>query len=279
MWLAPSSVVDSAVDYITCTSGFQDESKLMLLKAEQLIDSEFRAGNDVKPWGMKGYKGWRCGRVEYGWRHDGAIVRLSSGLAANYWYDIYQFARRVSRVDVQCTLKCEGAVNLEIAEIRKQVSTFFQGRTDGPRITWWSDSLGGATVYLGSRQSGLYFRGYNKAVQSQDEAFTDCLRCELEVKSVYLPCLMAQLTSGELVSDVIRGVLSGFLNERGVSSKFESADPRLLSRCPTVVTDRVKQLRWLRECVSPTVKKLIDSGSQDEVLLALGVLDQSSSEV
>jgi len=232
---------------------------------------EERNGFYVKPWRMAGYSGWRCGRVEYGMRQDGGCVRLSSGLAASYWWDLWQVTHRCSRIDLQATLRCDGPVNDELLFMKQAVETCFMNKENGPRITWWSSSDGGATLYLGARQSSFYFRAYNKAVQSGLDEWSNCLRVELEVKNKLCESAIAYMLIQETVQAGVLYLLQQYMSNRGILTNFVDANPRSLYERPTIVTDRLNSLEWLRSAVKPTVQRLLDAGLVQEVLDSLGV--------
>lgn len=272
-----STLIDCGVDWFTTTATTRNDSTLLLLKAEVISAEESREGFDLKPWRMAGYAGWRCGRVEYGWRDDGAIVRLSSGLAATYWWDVYEITGRCSRVDLQATIRLDGPVPPTIKKMHGKVKRFYKERKDGPRITLWSNNEGGCTLYLGSRQSDLYFRGYNKEAQSGDEFYRSCLRLELEVKHELCQSVLAHLLSCGNVQSGLLGVLSDYLTERGIPTFLSPDLPRSLNERLPLRTDDLTALRWLRSAVRPTVQRLLEKGLEVEVHDVLG-LNQKAVE-
>lgn len=269
--LSAASLIDVGVDWFTSTAVDGPTARLMLLSADRILSQEQRRGFYVKPWTMSGYSGWKCGRLQFGERPDGAIVRLTSDLAASEWWTIYQITGRCTRIDLQATLLLGSEVNDAIEAMVKSVLRFYQGRSDGPKVTKWSDNQGGATVYLGSRQSLLFFRGYNKGAQSGLDEFEGALRLELEVKSDAATLVIGRMLSSETVHSGILSELASYLHDRGISTNLAFASPRSYHERHLMVNDEVTSLNWLRRQIRPSVQRLIERGLVDEVLDALGL--------
>lgn len=268
MWPERSTLVDVGVDYFTTTSTEQDLSDLLLQKGALYVEQESQLGFDVKGWHMFGYSGYRAGRVETGRRNEGGIVRLSSVLAATYWWDLFQITGRCSRIDLQVTWRCEGDVNTEIKRAEDLVRVFFGGRSDGPTQTTWYDSRGGRTLYLGKRQSGAYCRIYNKAAESGEECWENCLRFEVEYKNRYSVPVVQYLLAQATVQEGICLCLGNYAHDRGVAANLTTNTLRP-SCLPIVATDALSKLRWLHESVSSTCLNLCAGGRIEEVIQAL----------
>jgi len=271
MLVQPAKIVDAGIDYFTSASTSETDSKLLLLKADSLLWNERHLGFDLKPWSMAGYHGWKCGRLQFGERPDGAVVRLSSGLAAGSWFDLYQITGRCSRVDVQVTLHCDGPVPAEVFAMCAQAKTFYGDREDGPTLTLWSDNREGATFYMGRRSSDLYFRGYNKAAQSNLPEHEQCLRLELEVKKRLTQSYIAKVLSAECVKFGCIEVIADYLRDRGICPINFLNIPRSFYERLIPASDRVSSLEWLAKSVRPTVQRLIDDGLGEEAAEVLGL--------
>ena len=266
-----AKIVDAGIDYFTTTATVPSEARLMMVQADTLLSRERRLGFDVKPWTMSGYHGWLCGRLQFGERSDGCIVRLSSGLAAQDWFTFYQTSGRCSRVDFQVTLYCDGPVPAEVFAIAAMAKTFYGERKDGPRITLWSDNEGGATCYLGKRKSSLFFRGYNKEAQSNLPEWSKCLRLELEVKGRLTSWHLAKAMAAESVKLGCILIISDYLRDRGIAPNLFQEYPRSFYERWMPATDRLNSLEWLARQVAPVVHRLIDDGLGDAALEILGL--------
>jgi len=271
MWYTDSQLVDCGIDYFTTTAIDPPTSKLLLLHAEQLCYKEEKAGFFISPWRMKGYSGWQCGRVQWGWREDGAIVRFSGSLAASEWFTLYQDTERCSRIDLQATYRLVGHPKLAVSEIHTETSNYFAGLRGGPKITLWTDNRDGATLYLGCRQSSVYFRAYNKEAESGDEAYKSCIRLELEIKGGLTSSVIAYLLGSEFVGAGILALLAQYMTDRGISSNLPPGARGSFYEPPELATDEVKSLRWMAEACRPSVERLIERGRMVQVLDALGL--------
>jgi len=271
MLCSPAKIVDAGIDYFTSSATTPSDARCLLLKADSLLWHERELGFEVKGWSMSGYHGWKCGRLQFGERSDGALVRLSSGLAASAWFDVWQITGRCSRVDVQVTLLCDGPVPSEVFALAAQTKTFYGERKDGPTLTLWSDNQEGATFYIGRRSSSLYFRGYNKAAQSELPEHERCLRLEVEVKNRLTQWCIARVMSGVSVKFGCIEFVSEYLEARGITPSLMNDIPRSFYERLMPVTDRLNSLCWLRSQIRPVVQRLLEDGLGEEVRDALGL--------
>jgi hypothetical protein len=271
MWYDNSTLVDCGFDYFTTTATDNPTAKLLLMQAEGILLREEHRGFYTHPWRMKGYSGWRCGRLEFGWREDGAIVRCSSSLAADEWWGLYQTTERCSRIDLQATVKVPIHPKLPIFHMHDSASAFFIDLESGPKITLWSDNHDGCTMYLGCRQSDLYFRAYNKEAESRLEAYRGCVRLELEIKGRMAKRSIIYALAQPTVQAGILSQLSQYLSNRGISTNFPMTVPCSFYEQSTIATDEVKSLTWLSDGVQPTVARLCERGRMVQVLEHLGL--------
>jgi len=269
-WYGDCVIVDHGIDWFTTTATDKKTAHLALLRAENLIFKEQRLGFIRKPWKMAGYSGWRAGRIEFGTREDGCIVRLSSGLADSEWWEFWQTTERCSRIDLQATLKHVDGPIVPLRKMARAVRRFYGTRKDGPTITEWSNSEGGYTLYLGKRASDLYFRGYNKEAQTNLPEYEGCLRLEVEFKKRVAESVIASLLSCETVAIGVCGILSFFLRDRGAAPLSFQEIPQKFYR-PAIVPDLLKVSRWLKECVEPSVIRLVEAGLLLETIDNLGL--------
>lgn len=271
MWLNSSVFVSRGIDWFTTTATDKKTALLVLLRAERLMARENRAGGFIKPWRMSGYAGWRCGRIEYGTRNDGAIARLSSDLADSEWWDFWQITGRCSRIDLQATLRHVDQPNVPLRKMARMVKRFYRDRNDGPEIREVQTHRGGYTLYIGKRTSSLFFRGYNKAAQSGLSDYEGCARLELEVKGCLCGPVINCLQSYETIAQGVCGILTKFMTDRGMAPISAKVIPTSLYEVSPRVTDCLKSLQWLDAGVKPSVLKLVEMGLLEEVCESLGL--------
>lgn len=271
MWLGKSTVVEAGIDWFTTTATDRKTATLLLLRAENLLSQEHRAGCFIKPWRMMGYSGWRCGRLEYGIRDDGAIVRLSSSLAALEWWSVFQLTGRCTRIDLQATLRHDKGAAWAMAAFSRSIKRHYKDRDDGPKITEWKDNNGGRTTYLGSRQSALYFRAYDKGAQSGDENYAGCVRLELEIKNGLCCSVIDSILSYESVPAGVVGILTLFIQKRGGAPLTVNTRHTSLYEVSQRLPDSVQSLTWLNKQVRPSVIRLLEMNLIEETIEALGL--------
>lgn len=246
--------------------------------ASACFRSEADFGNKPRPWGMAGYKGFKCGEVEIGTLDQDVIVRMHSQAAARNWARLVPLCERVTRFDVQATVKVQGCVTERLNHHRNEAlahSEKQQGRLIVRRI---DDNQGGYTLYLGARESNVFGRLYDKWAKSKEEEFIDCLRYEVQFNSRLANSIAHILNRMSSPKPGFGGYLRSFLEGRGI-------DPPALgyaglqSYCSRKRTDADRKLLWLEEAVRPSVLALIALGRGEETLRALGLVDSSIEEL
>lgn len=267
----PEKIVSCGVDYLTTTTTVPETARLLLVQADSLLSQERRRGFFVKGWSMSGYSGFACGRVQFGERPDGAIVRLSSDMADSHWWQLFQTTQRASRIDIQITCQMSDGPTANILRLSEDVHRYYCGRRDGPKLTLWTDNNDGATLYVGTRSSDWFFRAYNKESESALVEYERCVRLELEVKHRASVPLINWLISGDCVQERIKGRIVDYLSLHGILSSFADCPSRFVNESQPSATDCSKSLSWLRSQVRPTVQKLIDLNMEKAVRDALGL--------
>ena len=268
--------VSTGIDYLTCSY----EPSAVDGALDELIDativSERSKGNFVKPWSGYGYSGLKVGQFHCGERPDGRCVMLSGELAHESWARFAATASNVSRLDIEVTGRCGRQPAAEIARLLRAARGFSpptgRPRKVGLRREWPQ----GMTLYLGSRQSAVYMRIYDKGAESGDDYYAGCVRIEAELKKGASAFMAAYLLRSPDREQAVCVRLSQLLAGSGGGSQLLN-DTRYqliltdLQRSPRCLSDIATSLSWLTTQVSPTVKRLIDAGEKEKVLEALGL--------
>jgi DNA relaxase NicK len=131
----------------------------------------------------------------------------------------------------------------------------------------------GDTLYLGSRSSALFTRIYDKErEQLTDEGYKSSLRYECECKErlafdTYQRCIATGYSSASCVA-----VLVGLLLGRGIHALGVGGSSVVVTAPSQLPISTVENsLTWLEKQVSPTVRRLVREGYEEEVLHALGL--------
>lgn len=266
----PALVISNAgVDYITVTTPKLNLCERLWKLYQSLRESPIQDNFIESDWGFSGYRGKRCGGLEFGVRYDGAIMRMSSWQANVNWRKCYALAKACSRIDIQCTTYADELAHRRIERAFKQARDWSRKADNRATVKCIVGPTGGETVYIGSRSSNLFGRIYDKGLESGQAEDENHVRYEVEIKKDQAK-QMADYLSGE--SDPLRSVVrqvSGFFKVRGVDSGLDAS--ACVVRQPRIVTDVDKKLAWLRDAVGPFVRDRVAAGDISRVLEALGV--------
>ena len=269
--MADLKIVSSGLDWLTTTATDKMTARLLLREAEKIQREEAARGFFVKPWRQSGYAGFHCGRIQHGERYDSAIVRLTSDLADAEWFRVYQISEHATRLDVQITFRPSIGVNPYIHRVKRQLNRHFRNFKRRPLLRTITASDGGLTLYLGARQSAVFFRCYNKEVESGEADYEGCCRMELELKDCAVQPAMEFLFRELPSSKFACGLIGSFAKERGISGLMFAENPPSLYEGQSAATDVMKACKWLKTQVQPTVLNLIQHGELESVLTNLGL--------
>lgn len=272
---APVAWIDRGVDYLTCTYGPRAKLTRLRLSIARCEAQETSFGNITKQWGMSGYLGYRCGGLEYGWRGDGVIVRLSGPTAQTWWRRFGRLATNASRIDLQETVLWDEPIPTTLSRHWKEMRAWSNSRRNAPALKLISGEDGPETIYSGKRASDIYLRAYNRFAKTKDQRFLGHLRYEVEFKSHRARFVLGQmLRSKDADNECTSQCLTMFRN-RGCGLPEPEYRPASL-RSQIRSNDVDKRLTWLRNQVQCTVQELRALGYEREVLEALGFLDRKT---
>jgi len=268
-----SGVLQSAgCDYITCTTRQPEAVDSVLELSADLLRLEQEKGNRVRPWGMAGFEGAHCGSMQFGIRNQETIMRLSSELAHTFWRKAFELTKHCTRFDVQCTSFGTQTAMQRISRAFTEARARARKKDRRRRLRYIYGPEGPQTLYVGSRQSDVFIRIYDKYAESRDERYRGCVRFEIEFKGkrglLVARAMLAHTEDFAFAS----ACLPGYLLAAGISSEFDSAclTPSEVRRRKS---DRARVLSWLRKGVKPSVLALIRQGNPAEVVDALGLTD------
>ena len=273
--------VKSNVDYITATAKYQEGTNdfygLQRVVKGELADI-FAIG---KPWRFYGFHGWRAivaGHFAYGDddRGNRAIIQASGSMAARYWQSIAALADNVSRVDIE--------VDCELWEPDPDLPNAYYDYVErhsvkARKYTLIDATIGGKTLYVGSRSSDQFGRVYDKSAQSRNgKPPGSTWRYEIEFKSKLANEVSKRLldlynlkTLEDFYSGIV-GTVFDWFNTREVHPVFERSHESV-GRIRVDIDHSKGKIAWLRDQVSPTVRRLILSGEGMAAIEALGFLD------
>jgi len=271
------TVIESQADWVTFTSnGHPRDSRLFEWGRSVMRAEEGRGGKRV-PWALRGYAGEHCGKASVGERPGSDIVQLSGQAAADHLREGYSRCSSVTRLDLAVTVRSampdqvhEWAQWSRFLDWRRENGSPMKGR-------FITDADGGATAYIGSRQSELFLRIYDKEAECRQadddkgaEHYAGCHRYELEVKGRRAFVQVEKYLDADNPAFMVRCWLTDWLRRHGMDS--EPINNRNVALSPGFRrrTDTQTRLRWLENQVQPTIEWLKYHGHEAQVFRALG---------
>src|ERR1044072_8667104 len=174
------------------------------------------AGNETRPWSMKGYEGFICGPVQIGTREDSTLVRVTGAEGDAQWEKLWRVSDAITRVDLQVTLRPNIDPARLVSRVRRQSCLWSNKRKDDPLVGWRGDNRGGATVYVGSRFSDKFGRCYIKGAESGLDQYDGTVRFEVQFQKKTCGPLLRSVHQSEVRMIAVAGDVSGFFRRRGI---------------------------------------------------------------
>lgn len=276
---AVSKLIDVGVDWMTLTT--KDSSRAVEWREafQAVASEEQQRGYQWKEAKFYGYTGEQCGRVLYGKRNDGALVRLSSSLAHDAGMLFEPDAAHCTRIDLQVTAELAGEhpLFLESAWKNAQLKGAMEGRP--PKYTLIRDSEGGSTLYVGSRSSMRYGRIYDKGIELAASPAGKLYRWEMEIKDVLADQAVAMLCGSSSTQTTILGVVGDFFASRNLPISWRIPSHEEHFSIPKVRQEDAGSLRWLAGPVASVMARLMETVGPEAAFGALlGKWRQSSTD-
>lgn len=273
-------LVHAGVDWLTATCTQRESAELMRPIALALADVQLHNGYFGRPWSQSGYEGFNVGHVQFGERPDGCCIRLGSYMAQAHWRRCYEVADNVTRFDVAATFQYESDVAKVIQAYYAPLRLWSKDHGGKPMVSMLCDSAGSRTVYSGRRSSDLFGRIYDKGRESGLVQYDRCVRYEWELKGKRSRVLAFEVFRNGTQSHDLAHYVVNLFSKRGVCLQPELKSLRpsrtiVHPQASVCVTDVQRSLQWLRSCVGPTVERLSQHLTADEIFDALRLSSQN----
>lgn len=271
-------IYEAGIDYITATTTHKKTDSSLDSFGYFLVRHDALGGAKVRNWHWNRYRGLTTGAVAVGRRHDGAIVRLSNAFAAEHWAQVTHLAENVSRLDLQVTVTSELPSPQRLKRHYQQVKRFCATRGRPAKYHMHVGPQGVETLALGKRISDRWGRCYDKGLESGLARYQNCVRYELELKRRQALWMAQQLdASGDTQQQLINEVFS-FIRNRGLKLTLDYTGAGIPSNRFLIANDRsirgdehARSGTWIRNCVQPTVERLVRAGLLESVIADLGL--------
>lgn len=200
---------------------------------------------------------------------QGALAHVSGSLANKLFYSLSREGARATRVDLQITAVPPTDPNdyLNEAYIYACAKEHTRGR---PSLVQLNDTNYGAKmVTIGSRQSEVYGRIYDKFKESKEPAYKGMVRLEIEVKGQEAKDLHNFLMQDRLMVFHAKHLTTEWFRKRGVPVYWDKEEAEQLPEVQKRSKSDDTKLAWLATQVSPTVRTLVQHGKAVEAARAL----------
>jgi DNA relaxase NicK len=261
------TLIESGYDYVTMTAKTSEDIMLLKNWADTAMLKIHLQGNEIKPSSPMGYVGWQVGAVFGGSRHDGYMLRVSGAGAAEAFLACYSGSVRVTRLDIQVTLRCSVDYDRYAEDLAQ--ATFSNRKTltgkNWPKLNLHNAFGEGDTLKVGKRHCRRYGRIYNKWMETGEEYYRNCWRFEVEYKrqmaTIYADALRG---CNDLREIGVRTFdqLSGWGVPYPICSMASNGEPLA---GPKKETDADRKLRWIKKQVTPTIGWLREMGYEGEL--------------
>lgn len=259
------------VDWISATLGREElDDQTWLYDAIHALEEVQSLGNTYKRRSLLGFDGWESGGCFVGSNETMHYAQFA-GSHANGAYTMLEHPKvHIARIDLQATVQYsqelpkEGRFQYARAIYHNKTLPTHRRRT----INLYAGSDGGDTVYLGAPSSDTRGRLYNKAVQSGEAVFARSWRYEVVYRNRYAASVFRQLINkGGAAATIILPIVAEYYSERGINilgvGDWESNPIQMEKPAPT---DVERKLRWVRNQVVPTIRKLAELGYAEELM-------------
>lgn len=280
-----TTVLESQLDWLTCS--YHGEAKTRALRnfATDAASIEAKLGNDTEPFRLKGYVGWRVGRVRYGERDHTSLIQLSGQLADDYAGTLVPDADTITRADIAVTCRFDPPQPDYGERTLRDFAEYYRAHPRSAMPWHTSDEDGGFTCYVGARRSPTFFRLYNKqaeSIASKDKEaisrYADSWRYELELHDAGARVVAGSAIRATQRSVYCSGYMHGYLEQHGVRPAFDYHAEPVYTAGFRRRSDADTRRQWFSRAVAPSIRKQLQTRSREEVLRDLGLSeDQGGS--
>jgi hypothetical protein len=270
----PIVSAESGLDWVTLIADGPRKTDALVSVLDELARVEGAAGAPVKPFRFMGYVGQQCGRARLGFRGLNAVAQVSGDLCHSSWTALQESGGRVTRLDVQTTLKFSGS-RPTFAQHLLSPSTRTTRRSHQhlPRTSYSSDTSGLCIGTVGRRTDRRYLRVYDKGIEKKTDPAGVKWRIELEAKQDLAGELWGMLPTQPRVEDWCYATCEAHWKSSGLCWPLPSSPVMQgCSRAPEKAPAPAAVLAaWLRTSVAPTIPRVLAMYSVTELLELLGI--------
>ena len=210
-------------------------------------------------------------------RNDtGAMVSVSGTLANRMFYPLTREGGKATRVDLQVTVRPPEGQHDYLQQCYYNACLHERGRGRPAEVQIVDTNYGAKMITIGSRQSEVYGRIYDKHKESKDDFYKGMVRLEIEVKGKQAPDLHNFLKDDKLLMVHSKHITTNWFRKRGVPVFWEDDATETLPEREVRKKSDDTRLGWLASQVRPTIGKLV--GNDKAVETARALLPDTASD-
>jgi hypothetical protein len=254
----PECILKAAgIDWLTLTSVSRETKERMNREFNREVARDLREGFAVIPGGLYGFVGKRTRHALLAQKEDRALLRLS-GDGAGRASLLAARGDNCTRLDLQCTVCLpDGTVSAWLSRAERSCSKRRLLRGKCPVVDGKRRNLKTYQVSIGSRQSEVYVRLYDKFLESGEERFKNCVRLEIEYKGKAAQRRWEALADGTISLMGLLQLLLQDLHERGVDTSIVDLERQDIVLPKAQPSKENRTWGWWASQVAPSVARSV----------------------
>lgn len=259
----------TGVDYIRLTA--LDHSPVTaweLLLAPEFA-AEDAAGRKRHMRSVLGYWGRVGEHCFLGESDQGTMLQLSSHVAHDLWKRAGNHSKRCTRLDLQVTYPVHPEPGEYIRTMYDMGRSAPKREGHPPALTLTDTPEGAKMLTVGSRQSLLYGRMYDKGRESGIPEYAGCVRWEIECKAEQATNLNTWLRDSEDEQFQVRSIVHEFWHQRGMTPFWDTYEEMKGKPVETRSRTDETKLAWLKTQIRPALTTLAEHGKLELAIRAL----------
>lgn len=268
---AKAVTVSCGVDWVSATLGRDElDNQTWLYDCMHALTEVQAYGNTYKRRSLLGFDGWESGGCFVGSNDTMHYAQFAGKYANDAYHYIDHPKVHVSRLDLQATVQYD--IEL-IKEGRYQYARAIHHNKGLPehrrrKIHLFAGSDGGDTIYVGAPSSSQRGRIYNKEKQSGEPAYKRSWRYEVVYRNEYaLSAFRRVVNAADAYAPLVLSLVLNWYAERGIIVlDVGNGRKDALSPPKQPKSDTERKLRWIRNQVVPTIRKLAELGYAEELM-------------
>ncbi len=264
-------IVSSGFDWLTVTEVDGKFTEELFQTAMRIEKGEAGNGHTREDWSAMGYVGFKTGALKYGERRavEGIMI-LSGPLAEKAGYSPKIRADRVTRVDVQVTVRLDPPDPLLASRLQRKLQKIYRGKKRKPFLSLLQDQTGD-TLYVGKRGNDISLRFYDKSFQMNEQLTGVCWRYEVQYRREPAKKAMRLIKTADNPNLTVVGLIASEFEKRSIVVGFSSVHSVSAIEMGRELTTNDGKIAWLEKCVAPVITQLCFAGYEEQVINALSL--------